>query len=1008
MIEKLIKQVIKNRFNILFFAGLIAIIGLYSYYIIPKQENPDTTVAAASIVTIYAGASPEEVEQDVTNIIEKEIDTLDHIDYYTSTSMDSASIIVIMYDMDVTTEDIESDLRLAVEDASSNLPSLAMDSIINTDLVEDNQFIISLSGSNYSHSELVEYAKVVEDIILDTDGIDTVTIDGEKDYQVVIEVDSDKLKSYGISIETISQLLQAQNLSIPSGSITYDDSTINVVTPAVFESLQDIGNTVISGSTTSLSFVKLSDIADIFIEEVGDYYYYQDGEAAVLITGTIEDGENSVLVGYDLRDSIELAKSQLPEDLTFHEVMYAPQDIEDSINDFIINLLQSIGLIILVVMIGVRVKNAIIISIALPLSILTTFITMNVMNIEFHFISISALIVSLGILVDNAVVMSEAIQMNLNKGIEKQTAIIMAVQTNAMPVFTSTLTTIITFSIIYFIPGVVGLVAGTIPTVVISTLIASYVIAMIVIPALAYIFFEPENIEKVKRVTFTKRVFQSALAFSLKHKATVIISAFLTLGVSAILVLQLGLQFFPAADKPVLYINFEGESMSLDATASSILDINEILDNYELVDNYTSSVGGGLPSFFLTVPTMTEAVNMSQFMLQINEELLEEYDSIDDVARELQLMLNEVVTSGTATVKSLEYSIPTEATITYSVSGSDTDKISEVAAAMVAALEEIEGTDNVRDTQSTSVYQYQIDLDSDILSSFGLLKYDVLIQINTALMGANVGTYYGSAETLDIILRSDISSLSELQSLQIVGSVSDTAVELTQIASVSLEASTPTITHYNGENFVYVLSDLLTGYNSLYIENQLENKYLADMDLSGITIESHGEVSNMMDLIVSLAYAAVVAIFIIYLVLRMQFKNYSQPIIILTSIPLSFIGCGFGLWIFNMDIQAMALVGLVSLFGIVVNNGILLLEVINDRLSLGYNVTEACMEALSERYRPILLSAITTCIGLVPLILSGDGMTAPMASVLLFGLMFSTLLTMVVVPTLFALMHRKK
>ncbi|MFI3283833.1 MAG: efflux RND transporter permease subunit [Erysipelotrichaceae bacterium] len=1006
MIEKAIHFLIKKRMMVLFIAFLVGLTGLYCYYVIPKRENPNTSVAAATIVTVYAGASPEDVESDVTDIIEKELATLDHIDYYSSTSMESASVIVIMYDMDVTIDEVETDLRQAVADASLNLPDLASDSVINTNLVEDNQFIISLSGTNYTHDELVEYAKVVEDIILDTKGIHTVSIDGEKQYQVVIEIETNTLKTYGLSLTTLSQLLQAQNLSIPSGNISYQDSTISVITPAVFESLQDIGNTVISGSSESLSFVKLKDVANIYIEEVGDYYYFQDGEAAVLITGTIMDGENAIIVGNELREKINLAKSQLPSDLIFHEAMYAPQDIEDSINGFIISLLQSIGLIIFVVMIGVRVKNAIVVSIALPLSILTTFITMHLLDIEFQFISIAALIVSLGILVDNALVMSEAIQFNLNKGIEKIQAIIQAVKTNAMPVFTSTLTTIVTFSIIYFIPGVVGAVAATIPTVVISTLIASYVVAMIIIPILAYIFFEPEKTSEKSKDSLALSIFNKALIFSLKHKIMVVVGAFLTLGISALLALQLGLQFFPASDKPILYVDFEGEAMSTQATLEATSVINTLFDEIEIIENYTSSVGGGLPSFFLTVPTMTQATNMGQYMLQLDETLLKNYGSIDEVATEIQSALNKVVSSGTATVKSLEYSIPTEAQITYAVSSNDSEKLDEVVSFMTTSLENIEGVSNVRDTKATSVYQYQVNLDSDVLSSYGLLKYDVLMQLNTALMGTTVGTYYGSSNNLDIVLRSNISSLTDLQNLQIVASVADTAVDLSQIATISLSASSPTISHYNGEPFVYVLSDVSSGYNSMRIESSLQD-LLDDYDTTGVTITSLGEVSNMMDLISNLFVIAFFAVFLIYFILAIQFRNYIQALIILVSIPLSFIGCGLGLWLFNMDIQAMALIGLVSLFGIVVNNGILLLEVINDRIAKGYLIEDACTEALKERYRPILLSSTTTCIGLVPLILSGNDMTAPMAAVLLFGLLFSTVLTMVVIPTLYALLCKK-
>ena len=311
-------------------------------------------------------------------------------------------------------------------------------------------------------------------------------------FGILVEADIRQMRLYGISIENILQLMQAQNLSIPAGSITYESGSINVASSGLFENLADIENTVVAGAEDSLSFVKLKDVAQVYIEDADESYYTQDGRDAVLLVGKLEKGENAVNIGKELRRTLDGIKAEMPEDLIFHEVMYAPQDIENNINSFILNLLESILLIVLVVMLGVRVRNALVISVALPMSILMTFIVMQLLSIEFQFISIAALIVSLGILVDNAVVISEAIQQNLNAGQERQEAILGAVRVTAVPVLTSTLTTVVTFSVIYFVPGVVGQVAGAIPTVVIAALGASYLVAMFLIPVLASFFFTPE------------------------------------------------------------------------------------------------------------------------------------------------------------------------------------------------------------------------------------------------------------------------------------------------------------------------------------------------------------------------------------------------------------------------------------------------------------------------------------------------------------------------------------
>ncbi len=1006
--SKFVSILLKNKMFVVILCIIIVVVGLYSYYIIPKQENPGTSVAAATVITAYPGASPKEVEQQVTNVLESEIAALEGIDYYTSQSINNASIIVIMYDIDVTVDEVESKLRQTISDAQSDLPELAQESVIDTNLSGENQFLISLSGKNYSSDELVNYANIVKDTIIEVDGIEQVVIEGEIPNQVVISANSSKMQTYGISLENILQLLQAQNISIPTGGINYNGEQVNVITPAVFENMEDIETLTIGALPDNTGVITLSDIADIYTESVSDYYFSQDGENAVLISGTIQKGQNAVIVGQKLRQAIDDAQNDVPSDIVFHEIMYAPTDIENSINDFIFNLIQSILLIVVVVMVGVHLRNGIIVSVALPLSILTTFIVMNLLGLEFHFITIAGLIVSLGILVDNAIVVSEAIQHHLNSGIQKQQAITNALSETAVPVLTSTLTTIVTFSIIYFVPGVVGQVAGDIPTVVITALIASYFVAMLVIPVFAFWFFKPEHKSKRRRKNIVGVFFKFMLKLGLKHKILTVLAAFISLGVAAVLALSLGIQFFPVADKPVIYINYESDKISLQACEEVSEDINSVLKQQNVVDNFTYSVGIGLPNFFLTVPSVSQAPNVGQYVLQLNSEEMQTLGGVEATAKHIQDLLDKTLENASATVRCLEYSMPTDAKIAFVVSGKDTDKIYEVAADMEDALNKIQGTDRVRSTSLSTQSEYVVHTNTDELTNYGLLKFDVIRQVDMALMSVNVGTLNNNDTNPDIVLQTDIDSVEQLEDMHITSSSLPISIPLSQIANIELTQSVPVINHYNSEYYADVLSNVLPGYSSVSIESELFNNYIDNMDLEGITITGKGEVNNMSLLLLALISSASLAVMLIYLILIFQFKNLKHPLIVLASIPLSFIGCGFGLWVFGMDIQAMALLGLVSLFGIVVNNSILLIEVMNAKVNSGKTVEQACKSAVSLRFRPIMLSSITTCVGLVPLIVSGDTMTAPMASVLLFGLLFSTILTMVVVPTIYAIQTKNK
>ncbi|MEA4912756.1 MAG: efflux RND transporter permease subunit [Oscillospiraceae bacterium] len=1007
MWDKIIRKLIEHRVAVILVVAAIVVGGLYCYYVIPKQENPDTSVAAAYITTVYPGASPDDVDQFVTTRLEDKIMQLDHIGSVQSQSINSASIIVIMYDFDVGIDEVFPALKEAISDAQSELPDTCLESEVTSVMISQTQFIISLSGEHYELGDLVDYGSTIRSELLKVDGVTQVDIEGERTRQVSVKLDVGRMQMYGVSIESVLQVLQAQNLSIPSGAIEYETGAITVNTPGIFTSLADIENTVIGGSSSSVAFVKLKDVADVSLTYADSYYYEQDGQPAVMLVGYFEDGINAVNIGKRVRAAIETLRTELPEDLLFHEVMFSPEDVDTSINNFILNLIESVLLIVLVVMLGVQLRNGIIISISIPLSIFLTFIAMKLFDIEFQFISIAALIISLGILVDNAIVISEAIQQHLNAGEERVSAIVAAVRETYRPVLTSTLTTFATFAILFFVPGTVGKVVSTIPIVVISALTASYLVAMIITPVMAYIFFKPESEKAINRKSPVRQFFLRLLEFGLRHKKLTLSLSFGTLLVGLLLMTQLGVKFFPNSTKPVLYINIDTETVSLSQTGRVVDDIGDILEASPLVDHYSSAVGTDMPHFFITVASRADSDNAAQIMIQLNEDELAKLGSTTDAARALQQQINARVSGAAITVRTLEYSMPTDAAVTLLVTGDDIDAITEKADAIGAELTSISGTDNVRVVAPTSEYQYVVNMDSDIVSSFGMLKYDLVKQINTAVMGATASTYYSGGQEMDIVLSADIDSLDTLLNMPISSSAGSSYVRLGQMVDVSLENVRSSVKRYNGELYVSVLSDVSSGYSAIGIETQL-NSRMDEMDLSDVEVVSNGEYKNMMDLIGNLYKTVSVAIFVIFLIIYFQFKSLTKPLIIIASIPLSLIGCCFGLWLFNMDLQAMAILGAVSLFGIVVNNGIVLMEVMETERAQGKSIHAACVDAVTSRIRPILLTSITTCIGLVPLILANDPMTAPMASVLLFGMLFATVLTMAVVPVLYASSEERK
>ena len=399
--KHIVNWALRRHLIIYIFTSLIAIMGIFAYFEIPKQENPNTNLPAALITTVYPGATSVQVESLVTDPLEKALSSLEKVDVMNSYSYNSASVIVVIFEIDADPETSISKLKDIVSKTQSSLPSLAYESTIDDDLISIPSFILSFSSSTLERGELVSYAQSASTQLSRVSGVSRLIIDGEDTFEVLVNVDVDALNVYQVSIETIVQLMQAQNLTIPSGSIVIDGQSINVQTPSSFESVKDIEDMIIKGSSSGVGFVRLSDVATVEVVATSSAGFTRNGETTVLLTGYFNQNVNAVNIGNRVSQELSLIKQSFPDSLVVDEVVFSPKDIDKSINNFIGSLLQSIALIIFIVMIFVKLRNALVISLLLPLSILVTFIVMNVLRIEFHFISIAALIISLGILVED-------------------------------------------------------------------------------------------------------------------------------------------------------------------------------------------------------------------------------------------------------------------------------------------------------------------------------------------------------------------------------------------------------------------------------------------------------------------------------------------------------------------------------------------------------------------------------------------------------------------------------
>ncbi|WP_430883027.1 efflux RND transporter permease subunit [Fusibacter sp. JL216-2] len=999
---------IKYRKITLFVLVVSILVGAYNYYVSPRQENPDITAPIAMVSVIYPGASPEDVESLVTSKVEEEISEIEGFDYSNSYSRNSISVSILRMKHGTNMDEAWTSLRRSMEDLQDELPDECQTIDVDTDLVETAGIIVSVSGENYSYEELYDYTLELKEDLSKIEGISRFDIEGKQEKNVKVKVNYKLLNQFDLSLAEISDLIKGQNVEIPSGSIDTGSEKINVKAKGTFSDIEEIKNIIIGVSPENGAVTRLSDIADVELAlEEASYKIKEGHNKAVLLTGYFLKNKNIVLVGKDVEGVLEKFEKELPKDLHFEQVLYQPQTVDKSVHDFAMNLLQGVGFVIVVVFIGMGLRNAVIVSTAIPASIFITFIFMGILDVNIHQISISALIVALGMLVDNGIVISDAIQVLIDDGEDKMKACVDGTKSVAIPVLTSTLTTIAAFMPFLFLDSIAGEYLSSLPKIIMIALMASYVIALFVTPSMAYIFFRKSS--KRARPIRIADFFERALDTGLRHKWVVVVFVALALLSTAYIGQMIPLQFFPKADTNMMYINIVSHgSGDIEQTESIVDQVGQILEKEEAIRAYTSSIGGDLPKFFNTISKRAPSNDYAQMMIRLDLSVFgpgKTYESIEKYVLALQDVMDSKVSAGRVTVNQLEQAEPIGAPVRLRLTGKNMDDLGAVSEDIKGLLSEISGTQNIHDDFEQRVYEFEVVSDRTKTSHFGVSNFDLQNEVSLALRGRESSTFRKFGVEYPIIVSGNIESKTDLENFMIKSRATGHKVLLKEIADVELRSQLPVIKKYNNKLAVHVLSDVKPNYSSGLIQTELKTM-LRQKEYEGIEIEFDGEPEKIGENFGNIVTAAIYAVLAVYLILLIQFKSFIQPLIILITVPLAVIGSIFGLYVFDQALSFTAMLGMVSLLGIVVNNAIVLVDFINYELNEGKCIEEACEDAVQKRMRPIILSTSTTVIGLTPLVYSGSPLFMPLAVALMSGLIVSTVLTLVVIPVIYSLVMR--
>lgn len=988
---------LKRRVTTFMIYIAVAIFGFMSFTTLPIDLMPSIEIPVAIISTTYSGAGSEEIETLVTKPLEQAIATISSIDTITSSSSEGSSMVIAIFVDDTDMDNALVEMREKVDLISPYLPSDSSTPIvmgIDLDSMPVVQF--SISGD----TSLANLEQIAEDNIIPSvervENVASVTSSGGYENIVRIDTDTEKIRGLGLTISQISQTLQAQNISLPSGEINYGDKELTVRTDGEFTSIDDIKDTLItlsSGATIKLSEIATVNLVPDDITSVAKV----NGEQVISISVSKQSGSNTSAVSKDVIETINELKVDYP-DLEFTTLLDQSEYVDLAINSVLQNVILGIIFAVFVLFLFFRrIAPTLIIAISMPMCIIGTFLIMKGLDLTLNTLTLGAMAIGVGMIVDNSVVVLENIYRFIEKGYPKFEACLKGSKEVALSITASTATTVAVFLPIGLSGGTVGQIFKSFSLTIASLLIASLLIALTLVPLLCYIFLNPKKIIKKDKPTKRKKVnfillgYQKVLKSAVKHP---IVSLLTTIVIFSGLMGSLvgsSVELIPSSDQSMISISVSlpVTSQLSDATKYAEEITSRIIDTPELDNTYYTAEGNSVSIVMNLIP----AADRERSVFIIADEVR---NAVSNIAG-AEISVSD---AGAMDMSSL-----TGDAISVSISGSDLDVLTAISSDLVTEIAKIEGAVDVSSSATERVEQVNLRLKNDIAAKYGLTAYTLSTEVSANLSGVTATQLKSDGTEIDVVVKGDESSKASLSALQnlLVNTPMGT-VPLNMVADVTIELGPNTIVRENQVRTITITGDSYD-VDSLTLTEQV-NAIIDNYDVpDGYFIDAGGEWEETLESFNSLFYSLIVAICLVYFVLASQFESILLPFIIMLAMPLGLSGGLFGLTITDMPISMPAFIGVIMLSGIVVNNSIVLIDYIRLREEEGEDRITAIATACPLRVRPVLMTTLTTILGLIPMALGiggeGSEMMIPMAVVMISGLAISTIVTLFVSPVLY-------
>ncbi len=1009
----------KDRLTLLFIL-LMAVAGIFSYLTYPKQEDPSIQIREAVVWAHFPGMPPQRVEDLITRKLEEQIRLLGDVDYIESDSKRGMSFMhVVARDEVKVLKTVWRDLRDKLKDVAPSLPRGTIGPFINDEFGLTAVATIALWAEGFSLADTRIVARNLRDQLYSLEGIRRVELYGAQDQRVFLELSNAKLAEFGISPRVVVQTLQQQNIILPGGLIDVQGQNIVIEPSGDFDNVSEIEDVIITIPGTE-RVTPLRDLAKVtrgYVDPPNQPVYY-NGRSAIVLSVSILEGEgvNAVEFGKRLTRKVKQVEQTLPVGYALEYATYQPPLIQAAVQGAVTNLLQTLVIVLVVVVLFLGLRTGLIVGAFVPMTMLMSMAIMRMMEIELQRMSIAALIISLGMLVDNGIVIAQDILTRLQNGEERRQAALSSGRTLAIPLLISTLTTIFAFAPIPLALGGAGEYTKSLGLVLIITLLSSWFLSMIMTPLMCVWFMKVKPREAQSDGGAADpyagrfyRIYRSILKAMLRIRILVLACTVVAF-VGAIFASQLIVkEFFPAGDRNqyLVYLDLPAGSRS-DKTAGVALRLGDWLQDKSVNPEVTGAVayvGGGGPRFFLSLSPIDADPHLA--FLIVNTENSEQIPAMVERTRKFaQNNLPEAFTR----VKAMWLGASETGLFEIRLSGPAFNVLRQKAESLMRTLRAVPGIVDVMQDWENRVSRISVKVDQSRARRAGVTSQDVANSLNALISGAEITQYREGDEAIPIILRgseAERTNAATIASLNIYSSARGTSVPLEQIADIEGSWDFYRIKRRGQERTVTISAKHpVLKADQIYAALK---PAIGALDLPpGYQWQLGGELEQSAKaqgyLFANMPYA----IAGIVLLLVWQFNSFRRAGIILLTIPLTFIGATIGLIVMNSVFGFMVILGLLSLAGIIINNGIVLIDRIDIELEGGHEPYDAIITACLARLQPIIMTTVTTILGLMTLILSVDPLFFGMAVAIAFGLGVATIFTLGVVPVLYAMMFRVK